>query len=214
MNQKGFLNIIIVAVVVILAAVAGYFFIVKKPQQQATQPTPTPQIFDDETAKWKVYRNQQYGFEFKNSPDLQFVESKARYYPAIFVLDVSAEVIGGSSAFFWVIPENLIEQQFRPLKFQNQPKNLSELADELTKFNNTKDQFGFVRTVTAKDISTKSGINGVKITIAEGKHPKDIGPASSYFFYKSPYFYEFLQAQGDTVDAQLAKIIPTFEFIK
>ena len=65
-------------------------------------------------------------------------------------------MIGGSSAFVWVIPENLIEQQFRPLKFQHQPKNLSELAYELIKFNNTKDQFGFARTITAKEISTKS----------------------------------------------------------
>jgi hypothetical protein len=216
--QKGFIVPLLLALIATLLIGGGAYVYVQNNQTNqpavvtpTTQATSTAQSSDSQTANWKMYRNEQYGFEFKNSPDLQFIESKARYSPAIFVLDVPAQVIGGSSAFFWVIPENLIEQQFRPLKFKNQPKNLSQLADELTKFNNTKDQSGFVRTITAKEISTESVVNGVKITIVEGGNPN---PATSYLFYKSPYFYEFLQAQGDAVDAQLAKIVPTFEFLK
>ncbi|PJB83519.1 MAG: hypothetical protein CO088_01275 [Candidatus Yonathbacteria bacterium CG_4_9_14_0_8_um_filter_46_47] len=90
MNQKGFANIILVVVIVILVGAIGYFVFIKKSEpiaQQSTStptqtktplpptstPTKTPAYSTpapkDETANWKSYRNDQYGFELKYPED-------------------------------------------------------------------------------------------------------------------------------------------------
>ena len=86
-NQKGFANIALIALVVVLAGTVGYFALVKKQEpvaQQTTppstttqtptsqQPSPTP---INETANWKTYRNDKFGFEFKYPAELIAVSS-------------------------------------------------------------------------------------------------------------------------------------------
>lgn len=78
-NQKGFASIILIGIIVILLGVSGYFFWSKKSNEtiQNTNPiitslevkntepkTPTTTT-KDETAGWKTYINDKYGFIFK-----------------------------------------------------------------------------------------------------------------------------------------------------
>lgn len=93
MNQKGFANIVLILIVIaVVAGGVGYFVLVKKSlpvvqqittqfssttQTSATQPQPsTPK---NETADWKVYRNEKYGFEIKFNPDWKITYYKNSY---------------------------------------------------------------------------------------------------------------------------------------
>ncbi len=80
MNKKGFVNIVLVVVIALLMGTVGYFAFVKKSEpvtQQPTLPTttqtPTPQQPSptpiNETANWKTYKNDTYGFEVKYPSD-------------------------------------------------------------------------------------------------------------------------------------------------
>ena len=80
MTQKGFVNIVLIAVIVILVGVVGYFAFVTKSEPIAQQPTSsetkqtsTPQqpssASINETASWKTYKNDEYGFEVKYPTD-------------------------------------------------------------------------------------------------------------------------------------------------
>lgn len=79
LNNKGFANIIaiIVAVVVLIGAGVGYL-VVKKRTPITTPETPavsTQETITDETTDWKIYRNEEYGFEFKYPPTWFIFES-------------------------------------------------------------------------------------------------------------------------------------------
>lgn len=63
MNQRGFVNIISIVVIVALVAVAWYFALIKK-SGSITEQTPTYPVIN-KTRNWKIYTNDQYGFEFK-----------------------------------------------------------------------------------------------------------------------------------------------------
>ncbi|MEK7547191.1 MAG: hypothetical protein AAB536_03385 [Patescibacteria group bacterium] len=88
MNQKGFANIALVVLVVVLVGVAGYFVLVKKQEPVAQQTTPPPVTMQpptlqqpsptpvNETASWKTYVNNKYGFEVKLDPSWQMVYLK------------------------------------------------------------------------------------------------------------------------------------------
>ena len=81
MNKKGFANItLVVVIVVILVGAVGYFAFVKKPALPETQNTTLPTSNNNnvpqnpaanETANWKTYRSEQYGFEFRHPTDWQ-----------------------------------------------------------------------------------------------------------------------------------------------
>lgn len=66
-NQKGFANIILIVVIVaVFVGVVGYFVFGKKSEQATQQQQTTTQTKPkDESANWKSYRNEEYGFEFK-----------------------------------------------------------------------------------------------------------------------------------------------------
>lgn len=69
LNHRSFANVVLVAVVVVLVGAAGYFAFFKKAGLIAQPPTLTPTpIGDPETAFWKNYRNDAYGFEIKYPP--------------------------------------------------------------------------------------------------------------------------------------------------
>lgn len=79
MNQKGFVKIAVVVLVVVLVGVVGYLILVKKPTLPTimNQPqTPTTPSTQDTIANWKIYRNENFGFEFKYPPEFEMVSSE------------------------------------------------------------------------------------------------------------------------------------------
>lgn len=115
MNQKGFANIVLVVVVIILAGVAGYFalVLVKKsepkicteeakvcpdgttvgrvpPMCEFTACPTVTSILKDETSDWKIYRNEEYGFEVKYPANFPIRTGRGG---EIFTLQVNAAPI-------------------------------------------------------------------------------------------------------------------------
>lgn len=75
MNRKRFSNIIVIAVIGLVIVVGGYFVVSKR-----LEPTSSSTSFDqpsqqNETANWKTYKNEEYGFEFKYPLNLTSRES-------------------------------------------------------------------------------------------------------------------------------------------
>lgn len=71
MSQKGFVNIALIILIIMLVGVTGYFVLVKKPTSPQAKPTPQ----QDETANWKTYWNDKFGFSFKYPANLTAVSS-------------------------------------------------------------------------------------------------------------------------------------------
>lgn len=76
-SQSGF-SAIILAVIIILVVAGGGFIAWKQgwmPKYFVATQTPTPALTSDETANWKTYVNDDYGFEFKY-PQTFFLDSQ------------------------------------------------------------------------------------------------------------------------------------------
>lgn len=93
MTQKGFgLIAIIIGIVILLAVGTGVGYLVgKKPVEPGVAPAPSqPKIAEivqeipavkDETADWKIYRNEKYGFELKYPADFEkYTETSVKVF--------------------------------------------------------------------------------------------------------------------------------------
>lgn len=104
--QKGFAPILILVGVLIIAAVAGGAYYlgksqISKPQPtitpvatQTPQPTSMPSSTPDETANWKTYKNEKYGFEIKHPTYLKIHEYESLQDPESefwLILDKNSE---------------------------------------------------------------------------------------------------------------------------
>lgn len=95
-NQKGLAPIIIILIVVailaggILAWQCGWISKTPTPTPTSTPtPTPTPTSTPDETADWKTYTNEEYGFEVKY-PDSWIIDEKTyNTVKPLYVLSLS-----------------------------------------------------------------------------------------------------------------------------
>lgn len=89
-SQKGSATVILLVVlVVVLAVVLVYFVFLKKPGEVAISPTPTPTKTatptPDETANWKIYSDEHFGFEVK--------------YPTKYAIVITATEMDVSATF-------------------------------------------------------------------------------------------------------------------
>jgi hypothetical protein len=67
MSQKGFANIFLIVVIVAIIAFGGYMVFSKK---LSLDPTLKRQSSTKTSTDWKIYRNNEYGFEFQYSSTL------------------------------------------------------------------------------------------------------------------------------------------------
>lgn len=200
MNQKGFSNIILAIVIVIFLGVFGYFAFIKKfepiPQQptstttQTKTPTPTTTP-KDETANWKVYRNDTYGFELK--------------YPDNWEVDENSALGGGilekgETQFTFTSPDFSLDTglafvfSVRPTTFKNNQEFLLWRKNTDESNPNTKGKwitkeinFFNIGQVVEWDTQTNKTLYSVKV----------------------PYLYEFSDYR---TNLELSKIMSTFKF--
>lgn len=91
-DKKSFVNIIIIVLVVTLIGVVGILYLVKTLEPVVNQFAPDSAILEnlssstskfileeDEIADWKIYRNEEFGFEFKYPTNSIFGELKIEF---------------------------------------------------------------------------------------------------------------------------------------
>jgi len=109
-NQKGIAPIAIILIIIGVLVVAGglyYYQTQTEPDIIQPSPTPSPQpTTQDETADWKTYRNDEYGFEFK--------------YPGEYEMDINKNTPLDDLVFdFTFIHSNGYGFQIRKTNYKN-----------------------------------------------------------------------------------------------
>lgn len=209
MNQKNLINIIVITAIVILAGVAGYF-VFKKSGFIVQQPNPIP---IDETANWRIYTNQQYGFELKypltwvfydkenrcDSSDSSKPPSNDPFLDYVGFYDSSpdsAKINNERNGIYCTDPYLMITISTSP-----QPDPILPLIKEIRD--------------TEEPVNI-GGVVGTKYSLTHNK--TDIGgsvtfPYPLYIVTHGDYNYRF-DPQSSYGEKYLVKILSTFKFIE
>ncbi len=231
MNQKGFVNIILIMVVVVLIGVAGYFGLVRKSEPVVEQIpsaqtlTPTPQVSNNqpapiptpsgETANWKTYRNEVFGFEFSYPEEFPFGAGQKAPDPQgtyNYLFNISGpRGVGESIADFNVTAQEKLYPFGFSFKGEQPVKSLSQLRINIQRYVDTENSVEQVKqSVQITDFTTKEGLNGLKAVYRSSSHQPT---AIVYYFHKDPYIYWF-RSFGLEADINVSKIASTFKLLK
>jgi len=227
-NQKGFAPIVIILIVVII--LAGGVLIwqhSKTPREKVgvsekTSPTSTasvkqpkePSITDNETANWKTYRNDKYGFSFKYPEEINLgkgptqitVKENLNPFKAVFVAYIEKPFTVG----FKVLEK---PQGFSNLEgyIKTETENINKVRDSAAPISAEFSEF------------TINDINGftIKTTAGDALGNTDVG----IYFEKIGYLFvihysyskSLLEGQDPLESSKyhtIQKIISTFRFLK
>ncbi|MGB3922098.1 MAG: hypothetical protein WBL19_02365 [Minisyncoccia bacterium] len=137
-DPKGRLKIILALVLIITIGVGGYFFFTKKPDE-ARQQTSTVATSTNETSEWSVYRNEEYGIEFKYPLEYQDAsKEKLLGWPEVARLVVKDELGNNRSFILLEVYVNLPSFEFVDVTTQGKylldlnKKNWIWMANERT----------------------------------------------------------------------------------
>ncbi len=122
--------VLVVAIIVSLGAVAGYLAMnkpVKVSQQQISPATEPAKSVEDETADWKTYRNEEYGYEVKypKIASLDYTDSE-KTQPLFDVFFIVVETTTYSNINDWF--ENWRQEVEHPIDYEGverKPKVIS-----------------------------------------------------------------------------------------
>ncbi|MFH0852219.1 MAG: hypothetical protein V1845_01255 [bacterium] len=227
-SQSGF-SAIVLAVIIVLAVVGGGLLAWKQgwiPEFFVATETPTPTPASDETADWKTYTNNDYGFEFK--------------YPQIFFLDSQLVDLGDGSYGF--------DSQTKQLNSDVSPgathlyvnfAKFSSLIDNKETCTNgvcsrkspMEDQRIINQSSVGDEIETSSGLPGKVVSIGDAKGFRYLGYNPQAKAYNAGIVVfnsqvdrielsmsitapDETQAENDKLNKGFDQIISTFKFTK
>lgn len=78
-NQKGIASLIIILIVVGILVIGGgtvYYFMLNQKSNRSESNISNSNATADETASWKIFRDDRYGFEMKYPPELEISETE------------------------------------------------------------------------------------------------------------------------------------------
>ncbi len=226
-NGAGGFSAIILAVIIVLAVVGGGLMAWKRgwiPKFSVATQTPTPTPASGETANWKTYANNDYGFEFK--------------YPQIFFLD-SQFIDLGNGSYGLDNQTNQLNSDVSPnaAHFYVNFAEFSSLIDNKETCTNgvcsrkgpKEDQLIINQASVGDEIETNSGLPGKVVSIGGvkgfrylGYNPQAKAYSTGVVVYNSQVDRIELsmsiaapdetQAENDKLNKDFDQIISTFKF--